>query len=76
MSRTVENYLPTRTFELVAHGLDISAAVDLPIAFAPETLEETCALAGRLAALLGTGPLMLRALTGRVDLPPGFTLLS
>ena len=73
---TVATYLPTRTFELVAHGLDISAAADLPIAFTPQSLEETCELAGRLAARIGSGPLMLRAVTGRVDLPSGFTLLG
>ncbi|MBO1756593.1 maleylpyruvate isomerase N-terminal domain-containing protein [Allobranchiibius sp. CTAmp26] len=73
---SVEAYLPTRTFELVVHGLDIGAAVDLPITFAPAALEETCALAGCLAARIGRGPQMLRALTGRTDLPTGFTLLG
>ncbi|WP_243757920.1 maleylpyruvate isomerase N-terminal domain-containing protein [Allobranchiibius sp. GilTou38] len=53
---TVDTYLPTRTFELVVHGLDICAAADLPTTFTPASLNETCALAGRIAARAGRGP--------------------
>ncbi|UIJ35689.1 maleylpyruvate isomerase N-terminal domain-containing protein [Allobranchiibius sp. GilTou73] len=73
---TVDAYLPTRTFELVVHGLDIGAAADLPTTFTPASLNETCALAGRIAARAGRGPQMLRALTGRADLPPGFSIVA
>lgn len=73
---TVEEYLPTRTFELVVHGLDIAAAVDLPVAFTPAALGEAGELASRLAARLGNGPLLLRALTGRTNLPRGFSVLG
>lgn len=73
---TVEAYLPTRTFELVVHGLDIGAATDLPIVFTPTTLDAACELAGRIAARMGSGPLVLRALTGRTDLPRGFSVMG
>jgi uncharacterized protein (TIGR03083 family) len=68
-------YLPTRTFELCVHGLDIAAAsgvtVDLPAA----ALEQACALAGMAAAQRGLGPSLLLALTGRRALPPGFSVV-
>lgn len=73
---SVETYLSTRTFELVVHGLDIAAAADLPVSFAPATLDEVCQLAARIAVRVGSGPLVLRALTGRADLPGGFSIVG
>lgn len=71
----VDVWLPTRTFELVVHGLDVAAASGVPVDFAPPALAETAALAARVAVVVGDGPLVLRALTGRATLPPGFLIL-
>lgn len=69
------DYLPTRTFELTIHGLDLARALDEPVEL-PRTaaaqalhIVEDLAVADDLAA-----PLLLAA-TGRSGLPPGFTLL-
>jgi uncharacterized protein (TIGR03083 family) len=61
----VRDYLPTRTFELVVHGLDIAAAV--PVRWTPPDAALRCAvgLAGEVAVLRGEGPLLLRLVTGR-----------
>ena len=72
----LSDYLPTRTFELVVHGYDIAAAVDLtPPPLAPETLAAALDLAGRIAIAGGKGDVVLRALTGRTSLPAGFTVV-
>jgi hypothetical protein len=59
------DYLPTRTFELVVHGLDITTAV--PVRWVPPdaALRSAVALAGEVAVLRGEGPLLLRLVTGR-----------
>jgi uncharacterized protein (TIGR03083 family) len=68
-------YLPTRTFELVVHGLDIAAAAGLDFDPPPEALEEAAAMAARVAARSGRGADLLLALTGRRSLPPGFSMV-
>lgn len=71
----VRDWIPTRTFELVVHGLDAATAIgvdyDLPI----ETLAESLALASRTALGVGSGIPLLRALTGRESLPPDFSVI-
>ncbi|MBT0993359.1 maleylpyruvate isomerase N-terminal domain-containing protein [Cellulomonas sp. DKR-3] len=71
------DYLPTRTFELVVHTLDLVAALgetdepEPPAAAAAQALRVVADLAvedGRAGALL-------LAATGRAALPPGFTVL-
>lgn len=69
----VRDWLPTRTFELVVHGMDLAAAAGVPIEFAPEVVAETAAMAARVAVGIGDGPLLVRALTGRAALPPGYS---
>ena len=70
------DYLPTRTFELVVHGYDIAAALDLdPPPLDADTLAATLDLAGRIAIASGSGATLLRALTGRTALPAGFTVV-
>lgn len=70
------DYLPTRTFELVVHGHDLAAAVQLdPDPLPEEIMAEVVCLAGRLAVLLGRGPALLMALTGRTPLPPTFSVV-
>jgi uncharacterized protein (TIGR03083 family) len=69
------NYLPTRTFELAVHGLDIARAVDISFAPPPDVLEDATVLAARIAAAEGHGEAVLMALTGRSGLPPSFSVV-
>lgn len=69
----VGSYVPTRTVELVVHGLDIAAAAGLPAAFSRPALAEAAAVLARTGVELGHGPELLGALTGRAALPAGFT---
>ena len=61
----LRDYLPTRSFELVVHCLDIAAAV--PIRWAPPApaLAEAVAIATEVAVRRGEGTLLLRLITGR-----------
>lgn len=69
-------YLPTRTFELVVHGLDIAAALGVPApSYSPAVMDEVVTLAGSAAVVQGKGDEVLRALTGRGGLPPGFSVV-
>jgi hypothetical protein len=71
----LRDYLPTRSFELAVHSLDIAAATGLQMELPPEVLGEALRLAGRIAAALGDGPDVLRALTGRAVLPAGYSVV-
>ncbi|MFC4065292.1 maleylpyruvate isomerase N-terminal domain-containing protein [Actinoplanes subglobosus] len=71
----VQDWLPTRTFELVVHGSDAAVAAGLPIDFDLETVASTAALAARTAAALGQGLPAIRALTGRAPLPTPFSVV-
>ena len=71
----LHTYLPTRTFELAVHGLDIARAVGIPFDLADDVLDEALVLAGRVAALRGHGETVLMSLTGRGDLPPSFSIV-
>ncbi len=68
-------YLRTRIFELVVHGLDISRATGLEIELPPAALGDAVGLAAETAAVLGHGRTALLALTGREPLPPGFSVV-
>lgn len=68
-------YLPTRTFELAVHGIDIATATGLPVAFPSSALAESATLAVRIAVQRGDGPALLAALTGRSGLPAGFSVV-
>jgi uncharacterized protein (TIGR03083 family) len=73
---TLAGYLPTRTFELVVHTLDIAAAAGVrPTDALDRPLASCLALAARLAVAQGRGPEVLLALTGRRPLPAGFSVL-
>jgi hypothetical protein len=61
----LRDYLPTRTFELTVHGLDIAAAVPIPWTPPPEALREAVQLAAEVALRRGEGSLLLRLVTGR-----------
>jgi uncharacterized protein (TIGR03083 family) len=71
----VSSYLPTRTFELCVHGLDISAASGVAIDLPRVAVEESASLAAVSAAQRGLGPDVLLAMTGRRDLPKGFSVV-
>lgn len=73
---TLVGYLPTRTFELIVHSLDLAAATGAgtPAALAGP-LPGCLQLAARLAAEQGHGAPVLLALTGRRALPDGFSVL-
>lgn len=72
----LEAYLPTRSFELAVHGLDLARAIALP---APEGLSgaigDALILAGRLAARSADAPDLLLLLTGRTPARPGLSVL-
>lgn len=69
------DYLPTRTFELVVHTLDLAAALGQPAEPPPGPAVEAVHLLGDLAVADGrAGPLLLAA-TGRAGLPTGFSVL-
>ena len=71
----LSTYLPTRTFELVVHGLDIARATGRPVTHPQEAVAEAVALAGAVAARSGRGGDVLLALTGRAPLPAGFSIV-
>ncbi|GAB2571299.1 maleylpyruvate isomerase N-terminal domain-containing protein [Leucobacter ruminantium] len=71
----LSDYLPTRTFELIVHGLDIARASGLPAAPPLPALRSTLELAAGLALDSGTGAELLLAITGRGVLPAGFSVL-
>jgi hypothetical protein len=61
----LRDYLPTRSFELVVHGLDIATAV--PVRWAPPAaaLAEAVGVATEVALRRGDGTTLLRLVTGR-----------
>jgi Mycothiol maleylpyruvate isomerase N-terminal domain len=71
----LHTYLPTRTFELAVHGLDIARAVGISYTLPAVVLEEATVLAARIAAAFGHGERVLLALTGRTALPPSFSVV-
>src|SRR5215216_374438 len=73
----LEAYLPTRSFELVVHSLDIAAAVpDIEgPEFSDQLLSQVARVAATAAVLLGRGVEMMLALTGRATLSPGFSVV-
>ncbi|MCW2528574.1 MAG: hypothetical protein JWM76_3434 [Pseudonocardiales bacterium] len=71
----LSHYLPTRTFELAVHSLDIAAAADLETTLAEPVLAEALALAVQAAQFGGDGQELLLALTGRRRLDEGFSVL-
>jgi uncharacterized protein (TIGR03083 family) len=71
----LHTYLPTRTFELAVHGLDIARAVGISYTPPAEVLEAATVLAARIAASEGNGETVLLALTGRTELPSSFSVV-
>lgn len=71
----VTSYLPTRTFELCVHGLDISDVTGVVVNLPAVAVEDAASLAAVAAAQRGHGPEVLLALTGRRDLPKGISVV-
>jgi uncharacterized protein (TIGR03083 family) len=71
----VAAYLPTRTFELCVHGLDIASATGIPLELPMQAVEEAAALGAVSAVQRGLGHNLLLAMTGRRGLPPGFSVV-
>lgn len=72
---TLSNYLPTRAFELVVHGLDIARATEHASTPPEEPLKLALDLAVTLAQRSGRGADVLLALTGRHPLEPEFSIV-
>ncbi|WP_027862003.1 maleylpyruvate isomerase N-terminal domain-containing protein [Marmoricola sp. URHB0036] len=71
----LSDYLPTRTFELVVHTLDLGRAIDVAVDVPALPAATVLGLVSELAIGDGlAGPLVLAA-TGRGGLPDGFTVL-
>jgi len=75
----LEEYLRTRTFELVVHGLDLERACGVAQELEPssgsDALVDAATLAAEVAVLTGRGPDLLLALTGRATLAEGFSVV-
>ncbi len=73
---TLVGYLPTRTFELAVHSLDLARAIDrpLPPALGP-AVAASCRLAGHIASRRPGAADALLLLTGRGDPTHTFTIL-
>jgi uncharacterized protein (TIGR03083 family) len=72
---TLLAYLPTRTFELTVHTLDLVGALGL---VAPDVLAAPVAACLELAVAAASPPdgaMLLLAVTGRRPLPPGFSVV-
>lgn len=71
----VADWLATRVFELVVHGLDLAAAVGVPAGMPDELVADTASLAARIGAAGGDGLTVLLGLTGRQALPANFSVV-
>lgn len=71
----VSDYLPTRTFELTVHCLDIARTTGLDFTPPAEALADTLALASASALRQGLGVDVILALTGRQPLPDGASVV-
>lgn len=73
---TLVDYLPTRTFELAVHSLDLARATGVPV---PEEMDLAVTASLRLAVAIavagGAAEEVLLALCGRGRLPAGFTVV-
>ena len=75
MGIRLPEYLRTRVFELVVHTIDLSQATGLPHTLPESAVEDAVTLAAAVASRRGSGEDVLRALTGRRQLPEGFSVV-
>ena len=71
----LEEYLRTRTFELVVHGHDIAAVSGVTPDLEDTALVDAATLAAEVAVMTGRGADLLLAATGRRPLPAGFSVV-
>jgi uncharacterized protein (TIGR03083 family) len=71
----LSEYLRTRSFELVVHSIDLSRATGIPSGLPEEALGAAAVLAAGAAVSRGQGEDLLLALTGRMSLPDGFSVV-
>jgi uncharacterized protein (TIGR03083 family) len=71
----LEDYLPTRTFELAVHTSDLARALDEPLDVPATSAVQALRLVTELAAGDGRAGLLLLAAPGRTGLPPGWSVL-
>jgi uncharacterized protein (TIGR03083 family) len=71
----LEDYLPTRTFELTVHTADLAAALGEPLDLPRTAARQALRLVTELALVDGRAGSVLLALTGRPGLAPGFSVL-
>jgi uncharacterized protein (TIGR03083 family) len=71
----LSQYLPTRTFELAVHSLDIAVAIGVVLELDPVVVADCVAIAADTAARTGKGVPVLLALTGRTPLPEAFSVV-
>ena len=72
---TLQGYLPTRTLELTVHTCDLAAALGISADVPRVAVAEVFATIGGLATAQGSASIALLALTGRVPLPAGYSVL-
>lgn len=70
---TLASFLPSRVAELTVHGLDLARACGVRAQAPPEAVAESLRWLSGQAVRRGDGELVLLALSGRADLPPGFS---
>jgi uncharacterized protein (TIGR03083 family) len=75
MGIPLSEYLRTRVFELVVHGMDIGRAVNLDHGIPSDVVASAAQLAATVAVRSGHGEDILFALTGRRPLPSRFSIL-
>ena len=71
---TLAAYLPSRVAELTIHGLDIVRANGSELAAPGARCPAEPAVPGGRVVKRGDGELLLLALSGRAELPPGFSV--
>ena len=70
------DYLPTRTFELIIHTLDLAKAVGVDDEPPSAGMDSTLQILGQLALQRGHAPDLILAATGRHSLPDGFSVIG
>lgn len=71
----LQDYLPTRTFELAVHTADLATAIAVPADVPATAATQALQIVTGLAVARGLAAPLLLAATGRPSLPPGFSVL-
>jgi uncharacterized protein (TIGR03083 family) len=71
----LEDYLPTRTFELVVHTADLATALGTPLDVPTTAAAQALRVVADLAVSEGLAGSLLLVATGRPGLPAGFSVL-